>query len=228
MRPSLISHAGHEFRGVARDRETDSLRRPNHRGVNSNHFARGIRERPSGVSRIQRCIGLDNVVDQSARLRVHRATERTNHSGGDARLKPKRITNGDRDLTDTQCFRIGQPHMRKLRRINANHGEISIRIVSDKLGARFPAVGKIDYDFARTMHDVAIGQNKTIRRDDESRAAAAARAVGPRFDVHHRRRDPVDRTDDGARIFVEQSDISLAGADGPGACLFPAVSAAKT
>ncbi len=209
--PLLDQPAGNEFGGVARDRETDSLGRPNHRGVDSDHFARGIRERPAGVSGIQRGVGLDDVVDQSARLRVHRATERANHSGGHARLKTERVTNGDCDLTDAQCFRIGQPHVGKLRRINANHGEIGIRIVSDKLGARFTAVGKVDHNFARTMHDVAVGQNKTVRRDDESRAAAAARAVGPRFNVHHRRRDPVNRTDDGARIFVEQSDIILGG-----------------
>ena len=97
--------------------------------------------------------------------------------------------------------------MGKVRCINANHGEISVRIVSDKVGARFPAVGKVDHNFARTMHDVAVGQNKTVRRDDESRATAAARSVGPRFDVHHRRRDPVNCTNDGARIFVQQSDI---------------------
>ena len=54
---------GYKLRGVARNRETDSLRRPNHRRVHANHFAGGVRERSSGVSRVQRRVGLDDVVD---------------------------------------------------------------------------------------------------------------------------------------------------------------------
>ena len=105
--PLLYQPAGNKFGGVARDRETDSLRGPNHRGIDSDHFTRGIRQRPAGVSRIQGSIGLNDIVDQSARLRVHGAAQCANHSRGHARLKTERVTNGDCDLTDAQCFRIG-------------------------------------------------------------------------------------------------------------------------
>src|SRR5438874_1798208 len=64
--PLLDQPAGNEFGGVARDRETNSLGRSNHRWVDSDHFARGIRQRTTGVSRIQRGVGLNDVVDQSA------------------------------------------------------------------------------------------------------------------------------------------------------------------
>jgi hypothetical protein len=74
---------------------------------------------------------------------------------------------------------------------------------------KFPTIGNNDHDFACTIHDVAIGQNKTIWRDDESRTAAAARSLCSRFDVYHGRRDSVDRADNGARVFVQQSDIAL-------------------
>src|SRR5207237_8859824 len=50
--PLLDQPAGNEFGGVARDRETDSLGRPNQRGVDSGQFARGIRERLTGVCRV--------------------------------------------------------------------------------------------------------------------------------------------------------------------------------
>src|SRR5439155_602974 len=92
--------AGNKFGSVARDRETDSLRGPNHRRVHADHFTRGIREWPAGVSRIQCGVGLNDVIDQSARLRVHGTTERTDYARGYARLKTEGITNGDCDLAD--------------------------------------------------------------------------------------------------------------------------------
>ena len=134
----------------------------------------------------------------------------TNPNPGQA---PKRtvliISIDELDLTDTQFFRVGQPDMRKLRSIDANNRKISIRIVADQLCGKFPTIGNGDHGFACTMHDVAISQNETIWRDNESRTASALFSFCARFNVHHRRRDPVDRADNVARVFVQQRDIAL-------------------
>src|SRR6476659_2504383 len=94
----------------------------------------------------------------------------------------------------------------ELRSIDANNREISVWIVADQLSGKFPTIRNIDHEFACTMHDVAIGQNKTIWRDDESRTASAARSLCAPFDFYHGRRDSVDCADNGARVFVQQSD----------------------
>src|SRR5438552_12609838 len=105
---------------------------------------------------------------------MHGASECADLVRSYACLKPKLITDRDRNLTDTQSFRVCQSNVRKLRSVDANNREIGIRVVADELGAKFPAVGKIDFNFVRAMHDVAVGQNKTVRRNDESGTAAAA------------------------------------------------------
>ena len=56
-----------ESRRVARDGERQSLRRLNHRRVDADHFALRRHERPAGIAGIQRRIGLQHVVHQTAR-----------------------------------------------------------------------------------------------------------------------------------------------------------------
>src|SRR6266568_7703327 len=96
--------ASHKFCGVTRDRETDSLSRTNHRRVDADHFAGGIHERPTRVTRIQSGIGLNDIVDQTAGLRVHGTAERADHARGNASLKAKRVPDRDHDLADAQVL----------------------------------------------------------------------------------------------------------------------------
>lgn len=53
-------------RRIDRDGEAQALRRQNHGRVNANHFAARIHQRPAGVPRVQRRVGLNDVVDQPA------------------------------------------------------------------------------------------------------------------------------------------------------------------
>ena len=87
--------------------------------------------------------------------------------------KPKRIADRDGQLTDAQRLGIGQAHMPKLRRIDADDGEIGVGIVADQLRGIFASVRQADRDLIRVVHDVAVGQNKSVRRDDKTGAAAA-------------------------------------------------------
>src|SRR5205809_4910961 len=118
--------------------------------------------------------------------------------------------------------------MGKVRCINANHGEISVRIVSDKVGARFPAVGKVDHNFARTMHDVAVVRIKPsgammnpeplpppepLARDSMFTTEGATRSTAPTMVREYS---------------SSKARSSLAGADDTGGCLCPAVSDATS
>ena len=59
-----------EFRGVDRDGKTEPLGGHDHRGVDADHFASRIDERTAGVPRIQRGVGLDDIIDQTPRRRA--------------------------------------------------------------------------------------------------------------------------------------------------------------
>ncbi len=128
--------AGDELRRVDRHRETDSLGRQYHGGVDADDFTAGVDQRSAGVARIERGVGLNHVVDQSSRCRAQRAAERADHAGGDAVLKAIRIADGDRQLADTNFCRIAERDGVKILRRNPNDGEIGARIVADDTGAQ--------------------------------------------------------------------------------------------
>ena len=102
---------GDEPGRIARNRKADALCRANHRRVHADHFPRGVDERSAGIARIQRRVGLNDVVNQTTRLRIHRATERADHACGHACLETERVSNRDRQLANPQVFGIGQAHV---------------------------------------------------------------------------------------------------------------------
>jgi len=71
------------------------------------------------------------------------------------------------------------------------------------------------------VDDVAIGENQSIRGEDEAGAASTALALIARpspassalhclmyFNIHHRRADALDRRSNRARISIEQAGIA--------------------
>ena len=57
---------GDILRRVDRDRKTNPLRPGNYRSIDPDNFRTGIDERAAGVAGVQRCICLNNIVDQSS------------------------------------------------------------------------------------------------------------------------------------------------------------------
>ena len=76
-----------KLRRVRRDRETNSLRASDDRRVDADDLGARVHQRSSGVSRIQRRIRLNDAIDETARLRAHRAAQRAHDAGSDGRLK---------------------------------------------------------------------------------------------------------------------------------------------
>src|SRR5262249_28448291 len=125
------------------------------------------------VAGIQRGISLNNIVDQAARLRMHRAAERADYASSDTRLKAEWISDRDHKLTHTQILRVGQAHVSKLRRIDSNHSEIGVRIVARHLRRIFASIRQIYSNRICRVNDMTVRQNESVRRDDETRAVAA-------------------------------------------------------
>ena len=142
-------------------------------GVHADDLAARIHERASGVAGIQRCIRLDDIVHEAARLRAHGATQRTHHPRRDGLLEPVRTADGHGDLAHSHGLRITKAHMNEMRRIDAHDGEVRVRVVADKRCRESPSVCRRDFDLLRGVDDMAVRQDETIRRDDEARAAPA-------------------------------------------------------
>jgi hypothetical protein len=56
--------------------------------------------------------------------------------------------------------------------VDANHGQVARRVVSDGAGWHAPTVGQSYLDAARIMHDVAVGENQAIGSEYEPRTSA--------------------------------------------------------
>ena len=56
----------------------------------------------------------------------------------------------------------------------------------------------------RNTGDVAVGEDKAVRRHDDAGTAAAAALLGAYGKADHGRADAIDNVDDRARIGIEQ------------------------
>jgi hypothetical protein len=109
-----------------------------------------------------------------------------------------------------QILGIGQSHVSQLGRIDSNKGKVSIRVIACQLGGIFAAVRQFNGDCAGVVNNMAVRQNKSIRRDYEPGAVPAEFALSTScadalfyVDINYRRRDACDCADDRARIRVE-------------------------
>ena len=87
--------------------------------------------------------------------------------------------------------------------MNSNHGQISIGIIADKAGVAAAAIGERDFQPGGAVHDVAVREDESIGREDESRAAAGARESSSvdtllHVDLDDRRADLLCRGNDRA------------------------------
>src|SRR5437016_14643222 len=87
---------------------SDSLRGTDHRGVDADGAAVAVDQRAAGIARVERCVGLDDAVDQPPRRTTQATSERADDAGGDCRLKPQRIADRDDDLPDAQPGRAAE------------------------------------------------------------------------------------------------------------------------
>ena len=93
----------------------------------------------------------------------------------------------------------------ELRRVDPQHGQIGVRIVSDDVRVRAAPVREHDFDSFGAVDDVAVRQHKSVGSDDEPRTAAGMFAISPaHLDVHHRGADLVCGTDHRPGIGIQQ------------------------
>ena len=91
------------------DRDGQPEPDPGDGGVDPDETPAQIGQRATGAPRVERGVGLDDVLDQPVRPAVaggQRATERADDAGRHGPGKAKRIADGDDELTDTQPRRV--------------------------------------------------------------------------------------------------------------------------
>ncbi|MGD1215946.1 MAG: hypothetical protein ABR861_13270 [Terriglobales bacterium] len=111
-----------------------------------------------------------------------------------------------------------RPAIRKHQFENSNDGKIGRRIIANRPSRSAPSVRQRHFDPCRVVHDVAIGEDQSIGREDEAGAASTALAGLTRtssaaslmyFNVHYRRTDSLNRGGDRQRGRVEQASVNM-------------------
>jgi hypothetical protein len=151
-----------------------ALRGADHRGVDADNPAVAVDQWAAGITRVQRRVGLDHAVDQPPGRAAQAAAERADDAGRDRRLKPERIADRDDQLADAQPrraaeFGIGQPAGGK-----AQDCQIGRRIVADRCGFDLAAVGHRGGEPARAGDDMVVGQEITVRGEDDPKIRCRA------------------------------------------------------
>src|SRR5467141_985846 len=209
-----------ELRGVDSDGEADSLRGQNDGGIDPDHFSARVHERAPGVARVQRRIGLDDVVDETARLGSERPAQGADNARGHGGLEAVRIADRDRDLTHTHRSRVAERGRREGIGADANDREVGLGIVADEGSLAHLSVITGHGDRIGAVDDVAVREDESIRSEEETGRAAAepARVAGltpvptlgrraPCLDVHDRGADAVHRVDDRLRVSIQQKCV---------------------
>jgi hypothetical protein len=120
----------HETCRVARDGKAEALRARNHGGVDADHFPERGDEWASGIAGVQRGVGLDHVLDESAGAAAERAAERRHDSGRDRGLEAERVADRDRDLAASEQLGIAEPRERQSVARGTQERQIRIGIVT--------------------------------------------------------------------------------------------------
>jgi hypothetical protein len=162
--PAVLQELGDgEHRRVAGDREADALSTADHRGVDADHLAACGYQRAAGIARIERRVGLDDVIDQAAALGAQGATECRHHAGGDARLEAERIPDRHHQMSAPQPLGVAESGRRYARRQRrAQQREIGVGIVPEHDGLDLTAFGEGEPRAPSACHHVAVGQDEPV------------------------------------------------------------------
>jgi hypothetical protein len=107
-----------------------------------------------------------------------------------------------------QQLRVAEGGGRQLPRGGrAQQGEVGVAVFAEQPRLHDAAFAVGQAHIAVTVDDMAVGQDESIRRNDDAGAEAAGRAPAVRsFHPHHRRADLVDDAGDSLGQCVEQDD----------------------
>ena len=125
-------------------------------------------------------------------------------------LESQWIADRDGELSNLQRGGVAESYRRRMAGRNPHDREVRVRIVADGICPHAVSVDVADADLTCTMHDVAVGQQQTIRREQKSGACTVPRALSIRLcdlEVHHRRCHTPRRRNDGLRVGIEESRV---------------------
>ena len=133
----------------------------------------GIDQRAAGIPRVNRRVGLDEVL--IALDAEPAAPERADDAWGHGLAETERVADGDDEVADLEAVGIAQRHRGQIDGRDLQHGNVGIGVGADQLRRQTPVVFGDDLDAGRVFDDMAVGQDIALRRvDDDARPGCLA------------------------------------------------------
>src|SRR5947209_8218603 len=151
--------AHHAPRAVDGNGKPDALRLAVDRRVDADELAADVEERATGVARVDRGVGLDEV-GVGAFLAAERAVEGAHHPRRHRVREAKRIADGDHRLPDHDAGRGAERHGRECPAgLDAENGDVLSGVGPHQLRIEFALVGERHVNAARAQDDVLVGED---------------------------------------------------------------------
>src|SRR5262249_12947223 len=137
------------------------------RGVDPDHLAAHAYERTARVAGIDRCVGLNEVLDAAltaARQTIQGAALGAHDAGSDREGESfaERVSNGEYPFADPGVIAVAERDRRQVLRVDLEDGDIRVGIGSYNLGLELSAVEQADCDLLGTFDDVVVREDVAI------------------------------------------------------------------
>ena len=140
--------------------------------VDAHDASAGVGQRSARVARVERGIGLDDVLDEprcAAIARPERPAERADDARRDRTAEAERVADGDHELADLEPAGVAEPSGRRVT-FGADDGEIRERVTADDPERLLRSVDEGGAPAIDARHDVCRGDEVAVGREGDRRA----------------------------------------------------------
>ncbi len=168
-----LQAAQHRLHRRAGDREADAVgtaRAGVDRGVDADHAALQVDQRSAAVARVDRRVGLDEVLvggdaDLAAALGADDA-------GGDGVVQAEGVAHGDDPVARLELVAVAEARRLQLVRIDVQRGEVGVRVDAEQLRGELAPVAERDLERVGVLDHVRVGDDRALLVDDHAAALA--------------------------------------------------------
>src|SRR5262249_47009125 len=140
--------------------------------VHADEPARAVEQRPSRVTWVDGCIGLDDALDDPLRYRFDLAVQGAHNAARHGVVEAKRVADGEGTLADLEVVRRAQRQRPQaaLRGVDPEHGQVAIWVLADQAGRPGRAVRQRHPGGVSILDDVVVRYHTPVRVPYEARA----------------------------------------------------------
>jgi len=127
-----------------------------------------VKGQAATVARIERRIGLNDIVNQPARGGTHGASKCADDPSRKRVIKPEGIADSNRKLSDTQFRGIPKVDVAKLSCIDTKNGKVSMRVSADNFSRKTATIHQGNRRRLAVLDNMVVGHDVAIRRENKS------------------------------------------------------------